>query len=65
MPKNSFGIMPKQPIECSLCKIKGDGGTYEVTAIDWLNNRVGVFRASENQWIPIKKVKFIIKASVE
>lgn len=47
--------MPKQPT----CKIKGDAGTYEVWAIDWINKQYLVFRAGENEWIPAAKVMLI------
>lgn len=47
--------MPKQP----QCKIKGDAGTYEVWAIDWLNQKYLVFRSGENEWISAAKVTLI------
>jgi hypothetical protein len=47
--------MPKQPV----CKIKGDAGTYEIWAIDWLNQKYLVSRSGENEWMPASKVTLI------
>jgi hypothetical protein len=47
--------LPKQPT----CRIKGDAGTYKVSAIDWLNSAYLVFRAGEYEWVAAAKVTLI------
>ncbi len=37
-------------------KINGDAGEYEVWAIDWLNQRMQVYRATVYEWIPFNKI---------
>jgi hypothetical protein len=41
------------------CKIKGDAGVYEVGGIDWLNETVLCYRASEYEKIPFRKISWI------
>ena len=47
------------------CKIKGDAGTYEVWAIDWLNLRVMANRDCGTEWVPMSKLKIEETKAVE
>lgn len=49
-----YGVMPENPN--LIAKVRGDAGKYPVLAIDWLNNRVMICRAQENEWFPINNV---------
>lgn len=42
-------------------KIKRDAGIYEVWAIDWLNQRVQVYRAGVYEWIPLEKIQSLMQ----
>lgn len=53
--KRKYGNMPPAPHYSA--KVKGDGGTYKVWGIDWMNHRVLLDRAGL-EWTPIKDVAF-------
>lgn len=51
--------MPKQPVHLKYVQVKGDAGIYEVRAIDWVANKVNIYRAMDYEWHDIAKIAFV------
>ncbi len=57
MPKIGWNTQPVGYKDRVL--IKGDAGEYEAWGVDWLNQTICVYRASEYEWIPFRRIKSI------
>ena len=42
-----------------MARITGDAGEYQVWGVDWMNERLYVYRACGYEWVPFKKVRDI------
>jgi len=43
-------------------KVRGDAGEYDVWGIDWLNQKVYIYRASGYEWISFEKITKMVGA---
>jgi hypothetical protein len=44
-------------------KVRGDAGEYDVLGIDWLNQKVYVYRASECVWLLFSRISRLIPSA--